>query len=242
MASDFDNKKGSTMKRIIFLLGLCMIFFGCGAATIPTLSVDEQNAGWKSLFDGKTFNGWRGFKTDRVPDGWRITKKGELYFKPKGKGDIMTVDEFGDFELKLEWKISKGGNSGIFFWVTEDDEYSWKTGPEMQVLDNTRHKDGVDPRTSAGANYALHAPIRDVTLKAGEYNEARLIVKGTHIEHWLNGVKIVEYEIGSPEWEALVAQSKFATTPKYGRNRKGHIVLQDHGDKVWYRNISIRPL
>jgi hypothetical protein len=230
------------MKRIILLLGLCVIFFGCGAATIPALSVDEQNAGWKLLFDGKTFNGWRGFKTDRVPDGWRITKNGELYFKPKGKGDIMTADEFGDFELKLEWKISEGGNSGIFFWVTEDDESSWKTGPEMQVLDNTRHKDGVDPRTSAGANYALHAPAKDVTRQAGEYNEARLIVKGTHIEHWLNGVKIVEYEIGSPEWEALVAKSKFATMPKYGRNRKGHIVLQDHGDKVWYRNIRIRPL
>lgn len=230
------------MKRIICLLGLCVIIFGCGAATIPALSVDEQNAGWKLLFDGKTFNGWRGFKMDRVPEGWRITKKGELYFKPKGNGDIMTVDEFGDFELKLEWKISKGGNSGILFRVTEDDEFSWKTGPEMQVLDNTRHKDGLDPRTSAGSNYALHGPAREVTREAGEYNEARIIAKANHIEHWLNGVKIVEYEIGSPDWEALVAQSKFATMPKYGRNRKGHIVLQDHGNKVWYRNIRIRLL
>lgn len=231
------------MRHRLVSLGFSLLFFlGCSAGTIPTLSLEDQNAGWKMLFDGKTFNGWRGFKMAGVPKGWRITKNGELYFKPKGGGDIMTVDEFEDFELQLEWKISKGGNSGIMFGVTEDDEYSWKTGPEMQVLDNARHEDGLDPKTSAGSNYALHAPSRDVTSPAGEYNEARIAVKGTHVEHWLNGVKIVEYEIGSPEWQALVAASKFNETPKYGQNRKGHIVLQDHGDKVWYRKIKIRPL
>ncbi|MGH7495392.1 MAG: 3-keto-disaccharide hydrolase [bacterium] len=219
-----------------------LIFLACSAGTIPTLSLEDQNAGWKLLFDGKTFEGWRGFKMEGVPKGWQITKNGELYFKPKGGGDLMTVAEFQNFELQLEWKISKGGNSGIFFWVTEDDEYSWKTGPEMQVLDNTHHKDGLDPKTAAGANYALHAPSREVTRQAGEFNEARILVKGTHIEHWLNGAKIVEYEIGSTEWETLVAASKFGELPKYGRNRKGHIVLQDHGDKVWYRNIKIRLL
>jgi hypothetical protein len=232
------------MKRMIILLGLCAIFFGCGAATIPSLSVEEQNAGWKMLFDGKTFSSWRGYKMDRVPAGWVMTKKGELHFNKnkKGRGDIMTIDEFGDFELQLEWKISKGGNSGIFFWVSEDKNFSWETGPEMQVLDNLRHQDGRNPMTSAGSNYALHAPIRDVTRPVGEYNEVRMVVRGTHIEHWLNGVKIVDYEIGSEDWEALVAKSKFAAMPGYGRNRKGHIVLQDHGDKVWYRNIRIRPL
>lgn len=231
------------MKRLAITIGLCLLLWGCHAAgTLPQLSTDEQNSGWKLLFDGKTFNGWRGFKLDHVPPGWEITKKGELYFNKEGKGDIMTVDEFGDFELQLEWKISKGGNSGIFFWVTEDEDAEWKTGPEMQVLDNLRHPDGRNPMTSAGSNYALNAPVKDVTRKVGEYNEVRVVVKGTHIEHWLNGVKIVEYEIGSPDWEALVAASKFAIMPKYGRNRKGHIVLQDHGDKVWYRNIRIRPL
>ncbi len=230
------------MKQSMMTLALAFIFLGCSAGTRPQLSPEEQNAGWKLLFDGKSFQGWRGFKKESVPAGWAITKKGELYFGKNGSGDIMTVEEFGDFELQLEWKISPGGNSGIFFWVTEDDEFSWKTGPEMQVLDNTKHKDGLDLKTSAGSNYALHAPSQDVTRPAGEYNAVRLVVKGTHIEHWLNGVKIVAYEIGGPEWEALVAQSKFATLPKYGRNRKGHIVLQDHGDKVWYRNIRIRPL
>jgi hypothetical protein len=109
------------------------------------------------------------------------------------------------------------------------------------VLDNTGHDDAVDPKTSAGSNYALHAPAQNVVRPAGGYNQVRIVVKGAHVEHWLNGVKIVEYEIGSPDWEARVAASKFAAMPKYGRTRKGHIVLQDHGDKVWYRNIKIRP-
>jgi hypothetical protein len=232
------------MKRLIILFGACTILFGCGAATrtLPSLSADEQSAGCKLLFDGKSFDGWRGYKMQGVPKGWKITNQGELYFKPKGGGDIITVDQYGDFELQLEWKISEDGNSGIFFWVTEDRNYSWETGPEMQVLDNKKHKDGLDPSTSAGANYELHAPAQDVTRPAGEYNQVRILVKGTHIEHWLNGTKIVEYEIGSPDWEARVAKSKFATMPGYGRNRRGHIVLQDHGDKVWYRNIRIRPL
>jgi hypothetical protein len=231
------------MKRLMILLVLGALLFGCGAATLPSLSVDERNAGWELLFDGQTFNGWRGYKMQQAPAAWKITKKGELYFSKKGQGgDIMTAGQYGDFELQLEWKISKGGNSGIFFWVSEDRNYSWETGPEMQVLDNAKHKDGLDPTTSAGANYALHAPTQDVTRPAGEYNAVRLVVKGTHIEHWLNGVKIVEYEIGSADWEARVAKSKFGTMPGYGRNRKGHIVLQDHGDKVWYRNIRIRPL
>jgi hypothetical protein len=118
------------MKRIIFLLGLCLIIFGCGAATVPSLSVDEQNAGWKMLFDGRTCNGWRGYKMEQAPPAWKVTKGGELYLSTKGRGgDIMTIDQYSDFELQLEWKIARGGNSGIMFWVTEDEEYSWHTVP-----------------------------------------------------------------------------------------------------------------
>jgi hypothetical protein len=231
------------MKRLMILLVLGALLFGCGAATLPSLSADERNAGWELLFDGQTFNGWRGYKMEQAPPAWKVTKNGELYFSKKGKGgDLMTVEQYGSFELQLEWKIAKGGNSGIFFWVSEDKNSSYETGPEMQVLDNAHHKDGGNTKTSAGSNYALHEPVRSVTRPIGEYNTVRLVVNGTHIEHWLNGVKIVEYEIGSPDWEARVAASKFATMPGYGRNRQGHIVLQDHGDKVWYRNIRIRPL
>jgi len=165
-----------------------------------------------------------------------------LHFTGTGKGDIMTNEEFSDFELQIEWKISPGGNSGIFFRASEKREESWHTAPELQVLDNVAHKDGLDPQTSAGSNYALHAPVRDVTRPAGEYNHVRLLVQRNHVEHWLNGVKIVEYEIGSPEWQQLVANSKFGVLPDYGRYPTGHILLQDHGDEVWYRNIKIRPL
>ncbi|MFQ5632142.1 MAG: DUF1080 domain-containing protein, partial [bacterium] len=227
------------------------ILFGCQAeeklepfvVDIPdhsTLAADSL--GWISLFNGKTFDGWRGFRKHDMPAGWEITSAGELYFNGKGKGDIVTTHQFGNFELELEWKISPGGNSGIFYWVTEDDFASWRTGPEMQVLDNTAHKDGKKALTSAGSNYALHAPASDVTKPVGEYNHARIIANGTHVEHWLNGEKIVEYEIGSSEWQALVDASKFGKMPNYGKNRNGHIALQDHGDEVWYRNIRVRLL
>ena len=206
------------------------------------LTAAEQQAGWQLLFDGKTFNGWRGFRQDNAPKGWKITKLGELHFNGKGKGDIMTVEEFDDFELRIEWKISPGGNSGIFFRVSENREASWRTGPEMQVLDNKGHKDGQNPLTSAGSNYALHAPTRDVTHEVGLYNEAKIVAESNHVEHWLNGIKILEYEIGDSDWQKLVANSKFGKLPDYGRYRRGHIVLQDHGDKVWYRHIKIRPL
>ncbi len=154
----------------------------------------------------------------------------------------MTVDQFGDFELRLEWRISKNGNSGIMFRVTGEGDEPWWTGPEMQVLDNGGHPDGKDPLTSAGSNYALHAPVSDVTRPVGEWNDVRIVVKDAHVEHWLNGVKVVEYELWSPDWESRVRSTKFASNPQYGRARSGHIVLQDHGDAVWYRNIRIKPL
>jgi hypothetical protein len=112
----------------------------------------------------------------------------------------------------------------------------------MQVVDNVRHRDGKNPLTSAGSNYALHAPVRDVTRPVGEWNDVGLVVKSPHVEHWLNGVKIVEYELWSPDWEARVKASKFSTMPGYGRAKRGHIALQDHGDRVWYRHIKIRPM
>jgi hypothetical protein len=142
----------------------------------------------------------------------------------------------------LEWKVGPAGNSGIMFRVTGDAKLPYETGPEMQVLDNAGHKDGAAPVTAAGSNYALHAPVRDVTRPVGEWNAVRLVVRGAHVEHWLNGVKLLEYELWSPDWEARVKASKFATMPGYGRAKRGHLVLQDHNDPVWYRNIRVRPL
>lgn len=207
-----------------------------------TLTEAEQKAGWTLLFDGGTTKGWRGFKKDTIPDGWKAVD-GCLARVDKG-GDIITTDEFTDFELSLEWKIAKGGNSGIFYRVAEGDglDNVWQTGPEMQVLDNDFHNDGQNPLTSAGSNYALYPAPRDLTLPVGHFNQARIIVDHGKVEHWLNGELVCSYELGSEEWSKRVAASKFAAMPRYGREPKGHIALQDHGDAVAYRNIKIRRL
>jgi hypothetical protein len=205
-----------------------------------TLTAAERAEGWQLLFDGQTTQGWRGFRRPDMPTGWRVVD-GELQRAGSG-GDIITVEQFADFELKLEWKIEKGGNSGVIFRVSEEWNRTWKTGPEMQVLDDERHRDGLQRITSAGSNYALHAAPEGAVHPAETWNHARIVARGAHVEHWLNGVKVVEYELWSPEWEELVAASKWDTLPGYGRQRRGHIALQDHGDSVAYRNIKIRPL
>ncbi len=207
-----------------------------------TLTEQEQADGWELLFDGESLDQWRGYKMDDVPEGWVVQDQTITRLGQDGWIDLITREQFDDFELSLEWKISEGGNSGIFFNVTEDHDHPWDSGPEMQILDNPHHGDGHDPRTSAGANYALHAPASDATKPVGEFNLVRIIVKGNHVEHYLNGVKLLEYELGSDEWKALVADSKFNEMPAYGRSPTGHIALQDHGDLVTYRNIKIRRL
>jgi hypothetical protein len=205
-----------------------------------TLTAEERAAGWRLLFDGATTAGWRGFRQPGAPDGWRVAE-GALV-REGGGGDLITDEQFENFDLALEWRIAEGGNSGIMFRVSEDDEATYRTGPEMQVLDDARHLDGGSRLTAAGSNYALHAAPEGVVRPAGEWNQARLVVNGAHVEHWLNGVKVVEYELWSPEWEALVRDSKFHEWPQYGRVRRGHLALQDHGDRVSYRNIKVRVL
>jgi hypothetical protein len=157
-------------------------------------------------------------------------------------GDLITDDEFGDFELALEWKVSEGGNSGIMYRVVDAHEATYQSGPEMQVLDDARHPDGRSRLTAAGAAYGLYPAPAGVVKPAGEWNQVRIVVKGGHVEHWLNGRKVVEYELWSPDWKARVANSKFAQWPSYGLAKKGHIALQDHGDRVAYRNIRVRAL
>lgn len=216
-----------------------------GVATISAqqpnvLSAAETSGGWQLLFDGTTLNGWRGFKSAEPPAGWQAADGAIV--RVGGPGDLMTAEQYGDFELRLEWQIVAGGNSGIMFHVTGDGAQTYETGPEFQVLHNAGHADGKNPLTSAGSNYAVLAPVRDVTRPVGEWNEIRLLVKGAHVEHWMNGVKLLEYELWSPDWEARVAASKFGKMPGYGRARRGYIVLQEHGAQVSYRNIKIKKL
>ena len=144
--------------------------------------------------------------------------------------------------MRFDWKISANGNSGVIYRIATTEEYPWQTGAEYQVLHNGGHADGKNPITSAGSNFAVIAPSKDVTKPVGEWNESRLIARGKHVEHWLNGVKVVEYEVGSADWETRVKASKFAKLANYGRVPKGHIALQDHGNLVSYRNLKIRPL
>lgn len=203
-----------------------------------TLTDAEREAGWELLFDGETLDGWRGYHDPGLPQNWGI-EDGTMHRFDSG-GDIITRDTFSNFELSLEWKVAEGGNSGIFYLAELGYEGIWESAPEMQVLDDERHADGQSPLTSAGANYGLYAAPRGVVNPAGEWNHARIVVDGDYVEHWLNGKLVVEYVLGSAEWAALVANSKFDQWPDYGTARSGHIGLQDHGDPVWYRNIKIR--
>jgi hypothetical protein len=157
-------------------------------------------------------------------------------------GDLITREVFGSFELELEWMVAEGGNSGIMYRVTEEAPESYQTGPEMQVLDDTRHPDGRSRLTAAGAVYGLYPAPPGVVRPAGQWNAVRIVARGTHVEHWLNGVQVAAYELGSPDWQARVAASKFRRWPGYGRAPAGHIALQDHGDRVAYRNIRIRAV
>jgi hypothetical protein len=203
-----------------------------------TLTPAEQAAGWRLLFDGSTTAGWRGFKQTVMPAGWTV-EAGALSRTAKA-ADIVTVDQFANFELVFEWKIAPAGNSGVFYRATEDSTLPWHSAPEYQILDNGGHADGKVAETSAASAYALYAPAKDVTRKAGEWNQSRITVNGTLVEHWLNGVKVVEFDMASADWNARVAKSKFATFPQFGKAARGHIGLQDHGDAVSYRSIKVR--
>jgi hypothetical protein len=204
-----------------------------------TLSRAEKKAGWRLLFDGKTTEGWRRYKKEDV-QGWEAVD-GALVRTGKG-GDLMTKDEFESFELSLEWQIAEGGNSGVMYHAALGEKNAYESGPEMQVLDNLKHHDGKNPLTSAGACYGLYPPAKDVTKPAGQWNHARLIVNHNKVEHWLNGEKVVAYEKGGPDWNTRITTSKFKNWANFGKASRGYILLQDHGDKVAYRNVKLRVL
>jgi len=210
------------------------------AQEMNTLTDAERAAGWRLLFEGQSLDGWRRYDGEPMTGGW-VVEDGTLAHVGGGR-DIITADDFGDFELRLEWMVEPGGNSGVFYRAALGEERIYHSAPEMQILDDERHQDGRDPLTSAGANYGLHAAPRGVVKPAEQWNTARVIVHDDQVEHWLNGTKVVEYELGSAEWKRLVAGSKFAEWPAYGQADRGHIGLQDHGDRVWYRNIKIREI
>jgi hypothetical protein len=208
-----------------------------------TLTAAEQSAGWQLLFNGKDLAGWKGYKKDVPGAAWTV-EDGAIALTAGGAGDLMTAAEYGPFELSLEWKIAPKGNSGVIYLVKEMDgaDNTYNTGPEMQVLDNDGHADGKIPSHRAGALYDIETPPDGAVKPVGEWNEARIVFTGAKIEHWLNGQKTAESSYGDEAWKKKVAASKFKQWPMFGTLASGHIALQDHGDKVWYRNIKIKPL
>jgi 3-keto-disaccharide hydrolase len=219
--------------------GLMMIV----ALGVMNMATPREAPGtWRPLFDGKTTAGWRGFLAKAMPDGWKVVD-GALTRVGKA-GDIVTLDEFADFELMLDWKIAPRANSGIFYRVVEneEDESMWMVAPEYQLIDDKGYPQKLKDTQHTGANYDLQPPARDASKPAGEWNTTRIVAQGNHVEHWLNGVKLLEYEIGSPVWEQLVARSKFKDHPRYAHSPKGRIGIQDHGDWAAFRNIKIREL
>ena len=216
------------------------------AAQAPnTLSAEEKAAGFKLLFDGTAATDWRGYRQKTLPSAWTVVD-GTLGLsggngEPSG-GDIVTRDEYENFELRLQWRIAKDGNSGIMYRVSEEYEAPYESGPEMQVLDDAGHADGKSRLTAAGSCFGLYPAPAGIVKPAGEWNDIRIIANGAHVEHWMNGVKVVEYELWSPEWRGRVLASKFKQWPGYGMSKKGHIALQDHGNAVSFRNIRVRKL
>jgi hypothetical protein len=211
-----------------------------------TLTAQEKKEGWKLLFDGKTTKGWRQYNSDKISPRWKVSK-GELYLDKsvkEGTGDIITDGEYKDYDLSLEWKIDACGNSGVMFNVVEDPKFqaTYYTGPEMQVLDNTCHPDAKIIKHRAGDLYDLISCSKETVKPAGEWNVARIVSKNAKMEFWLNGTKTVEFTMHTPEWDQMVANSKFKTMPNFGKALKGHIALQDHGDGVYFRNVKIREL
>jgi len=250
---------------IIITTLICAVTIGCNNRQNKTeynkLTKAEKDQGWELLFDGKTFNGWRGLgREDIQPDHWKIedgtirkVNSNEVPLQADGKpiegGDLMTIETFENFELAFEWKIKEGGNSGIKYNVSEDismqhgSKYS-ALGFEYQILDDSSdlYKGELNPTQFTAALYEMYAP-HDVHLNPpGQYNAGRIVLNGNHGEHWLNGVKVVEYEFGTAEFDSLFRLSKYHVYPDFEKKRKGHIVITNHTDDSWYRNIKIRRL
>lgn len=219
---------------------MSVVSSGAQAQALNTLTAQEKAAGWKLLFDGTSAAGWRAYGADSMPSGWQAVD-GSLT-RVSRAADIITKEQFGDFELTLDWKVEPRGNSGLFYRAVEGLEWIYHGAPEYQILDDAGHRDGQNRLTSAGSNYGLYGAPRGVVKPAGEWNSSRIVASGAHVEHWLNGQKVVEYEQGSTEWVKLVEGAKFKAWPQYGKAMKGHIGLQEHGGRVEFRNIKIREI
>jgi hypothetical protein len=210
------------------------------SSVAPTLTDAEKQAGWKLLFDGASSDGWRGLGMDTFPkDLWVIENNCLHCLGGKKSNDLVTVQTYENFELSFEWLIPKPkGNSGVKYRVQEKKGEGFAFGPEYQCMNDP----GVTDKNATGSLYDVLPPQGKKLAPEGEFNQSRIVVRGNHAEHWLNGVKVVEFEFGSDALKAAVAKSKFKDHPEWGRDPRGHIALQDHHDETWFRNLKIREL
>ena len=213
---------------------------------VNKLTDRQQSEGWKSLFDGTTLSGWKIYR-NLENDSWEVHDQ-TLHCKAKSKdannkrSDLITIDQYENFEFTFDWKIAPKSNSGIMFHVTEEFEQPYATGPEYQLIDNEGYPEKLRDVQLTGANYDMHVANVTTLNAPGEWNSGKIIVQQNHVEHWLNGTMVVSYELGTAEWKAKLKQSKWKDYPSYGLAQKGHLDLQDHGDEVWFRNLFIKPL
>src|SRR5881394_2577947 len=202
-----------------------MLLLSCAAALLAAAEpASAPSASWRSLLQDDGAPDWRGWKESGLPVGWHVA--GGVLSKEGPVDDLVTKESFGDIELELEWKIGKAGNSGIFYRGTREYDHIYWSAPEYQLLDDANAPDGRSRLTAAGAAYALYPAPAGVVKPAGEWNTSRIVVNGAHVEHWLNGSKLLEYELWSPDWEAKVKASKFVDWPHYGRAKRGHLAIQ----------------
>jgi hypothetical protein len=228
------------MKSLALGLALAVIASGAFAQGAPdnALTPAEKTGGWKLLFDGRSMAGWRGFKTPAPDAGWKVVD-GALTPDPKTSKDLVTKGNYENFELDFDWKISPKGNSGLIYHVIPVGDETYESGPEYQILDNAH---GEPPLQRAASLFALYAPTKDMTKPVGQFNHARLVVDHGKVQHWLNGAKVVEYDLNSADFKARVAASKFKQWPQFATGKSGAIALQCHDAPVWFKNLKIKVL
>lgn len=246
------------MKKIIYFIAGIVMLYSCTSTKTSSMSTDEtassapaQADGWESLFDGKTTKGWHTYGKKTIGNAWKV-QEGVLHLDAASKkqgqiegGDIVTDEEYGNFDLKLEWKIAPKGNSGIIFFIKEDSAkypVPWHTGPEMQILDNGGHADAQINKHRAGDLYDLISSSKEAAKQPGEWNAVEIVANGGKLDFYLNGEHIVNTTMWNDGWKQMVAGSKFKGMADFATYKQGRIGLQDHGDNVWFRNIKIKRL
>jgi len=237
------------MKQYFFLSLATVLLIGCASSKTASdnqLMENEKNNGWKLLFDGKTLNGWRTYQ-NKASDLWIVNDgilhcKGNTTNKSDMQVDLITNEQFENFDLNLDWKIAPKGNSGIMYLVTEQYPAAYLSGPEYQLIDDANFPEKLEDWQKTGANYAMDPAPTAAPNPVGEWNNSRIVVNKGHVEHWLNGKKVVEYEMGTDEWNKKKLAGKWKDAAGYGASKKGHIALQNHGSEAWFKNIKIKEL